>query len=57
MIPEFGHFSLILSLCIAVILAAVPMWGAKIDDRVWPSPQTSPSKRNTGTEGPFESPA
>ena len=28
MIPEFGHFSLILSLCIAVILAAVPIWGA-----------------------------
>ncbi|MEH6593622.1 MAG: heme lyase CcmF/NrfE family subunit [Halioglobus sp.] len=28
MIPEFGHFALILSLCLAVILAVVPQWGA-----------------------------
>ena len=28
MIPEFGHFALIIGLCIAVVLAAVPMWGA-----------------------------
>jgi len=28
MIPEFGHFALIIALCLAVILAVVPMWGA-----------------------------
>ncbi|MEH6583000.1 MAG: heme lyase CcmF/NrfE family subunit [Halioglobus sp.] len=28
MIPEFGHFSLILALCLAVFLAVVPQWGA-----------------------------
>ncbi len=28
MIPEFGHFSLIVALCIAIILSAVPLWGA-----------------------------
>ncbi|RLA56711.1 MAG: heme lyase NrfEFG subunit NrfE, partial [Gammaproteobacteria bacterium] len=28
MIPEIGHFALILALCLAVILAVVPAWGA-----------------------------
>jgi cytochrome c-type biogenesis protein CcmF len=28
MIPELGHFSLILSLCLAMVLASVPMWGS-----------------------------
>jgi len=28
MIPEFGHFALILALCLALILATVPLWGA-----------------------------
>ena len=28
MIPEFGHFALIIGLCLALILAAVPVWGA-----------------------------
>ncbi|CAA0088493.1 Cytochrome c-type biogenesis protein CcmF [Halioglobus japonicus] len=28
MIPEFGHFALILALCLALILATVPAWGA-----------------------------
>ena len=28
MIPEFGHFSLIIAFCIAIILFAVPLWGA-----------------------------
>jgi cytochrome c-type biogenesis protein CcmF len=27
-IPEFGHFALILALCFALILAVVPAWGA-----------------------------
>jgi cytochrome c-type biogenesis protein CcmF len=28
MIPEIGHFALILALCLALILATVPAWGA-----------------------------
>tara|TARA_R110002110_G_scaffold66978_1_gene183039 strand:+ start:134455 stop:136431 length:1977 start_codon:yes stop_codon:yes gene_type:complete len=28
MIPEVGHFALIISLCLAVILTTVPLWGA-----------------------------
>ncbi len=28
MIPELGHFALIVSLCLAILLAIVPMWGA-----------------------------
>ncbi len=28
MIPEIGHFALILALCLALILASVPAWGA-----------------------------
>ena len=28
MVPEFGHFALILALCNAVILSSVPVWGA-----------------------------
>ncbi len=28
MIPELGHFSLIISLCLAVLLTTIPMWGS-----------------------------
>ena len=28
MIPEFGHFALIIALCFAVLLTLVPLWGA-----------------------------
>jgi cytochrome c-type biogenesis protein CcmF len=28
MIPEIGHFTLILALCLALLLALVPAWGA-----------------------------
>jgi len=28
MIPEFGHFALILAFCLAIVLAVVPAWGA-----------------------------
>ena len=28
MIPEFGHFALIIAFCIALALAVIPMWGA-----------------------------
>ncbi|GAB3308233.1 heme lyase CcmF/NrfE family subunit [Haliea atlantica] len=28
MIPEFGHFALIIALCLAVLLTLVPLWGA-----------------------------
>ncbi len=28
MIPELGHFSLIIALCLALLLATVPLWGA-----------------------------
>ena len=28
MIPEIGHFALIIAFCLAIILATVPAWGA-----------------------------
>ncbi|GHD28959.1 heme lyase CcmF/NrfE family subunit [Halioglobus pacificus] len=28
MIPEFGHFALIIALCLGVLLSVIPMWGA-----------------------------
>ena len=28
MIPEFGHFALIIALCLGTLLTVVPMWGA-----------------------------
>jgi cytochrome c-type biogenesis protein CcmF len=28
MIPEFGHFALIVGLCLAMLLATIPLWGA-----------------------------
>ena len=28
MIPEFGHFALIIALCLALVLTVVPLWGA-----------------------------
>ena len=28
MIPELGHFSLIIALCLAIVLSVVPLWGA-----------------------------
>ena len=28
MIPEIGHFALIIALCLALVLAVVPAWGA-----------------------------
>ena len=28
MIPEFGHFALIIALCLALVLATIPAWGA-----------------------------
>ena len=28
MIPEFGHFALIVALSLAVVLTVVPLWGA-----------------------------
>ncbi|MEH6616305.1 MAG: heme lyase CcmF/NrfE family subunit [Porticoccus sp.] len=37
MIPELGHFSLILSLCLAVLLATVPMVGAQTGNYLWMS--------------------
>ncbi len=33
MIPELGHFALILSLCLALCLAIVPMWGSFANHR------------------------
>jgi cytochrome c-type biogenesis protein CcmF len=35
MIPELGHFSLILALCLSVLLALVPMAGTLRGDRSW----------------------
>ncbi len=32
MIPELGHFALIIALCLALILAVVPSWGASSRD-------------------------
>ena len=28
MIPEIGHFALIIGLCLALVLAVIPAWGA-----------------------------
>ena len=33
MIPEFGHFALILGLSVALLQAIVPMWGAQVSSR------------------------
>ncbi|MGS2724509.1 heme lyase CcmF/NrfE family subunit [Porticoccus sp. GXU_MW_L64] len=35
MIPELGQFSLILALCLALILAVLPMWGAAVGNQRW----------------------
>ena len=35
MIPELGHFALILALCLAVLLAVFPMWGAATGNTRW----------------------
>ena len=33
MIPEYGHFALILALCLALLQSAVPLWGALTGNR------------------------
>lgn len=35
MIPELGHYSLILALCLALIQASVPLWGTYLDKASW----------------------
>ncbi|RME33096.1 MAG: heme lyase CcmF/NrfE family subunit [Gammaproteobacteria bacterium] len=35
MIPELGHFALILALCVALVQAAVPLAGAQLRNRGW----------------------
>jgi len=35
MLPELGHFSLALALCLAVLLAVVPLVGAARSDQLW----------------------
>ena len=35
MIPEIGHFALILALLLAIVQAALPIAGAARGDRVW----------------------
>ena len=35
MIPELGHFALIVALCIACVQAAVPLIGAQRGDPAW----------------------
>jgi cytochrome c-type biogenesis protein CcmF len=35
MIPELGHFALILSLCVAAILGTLPLAGAHWQRREW----------------------
>lgn len=35
MIPELGHVALILALCLAIVLATVPLIGAWLGDRQW----------------------
>ena len=35
MIPEIGHFSLILALLVAVLLATLPIVGASRGNQVW----------------------
>ncbi|GAB3106231.1 heme lyase CcmF/NrfE family subunit [Aestuariicella hydrocarbonica] len=34
MVPEFGHFALILAFCLAIALTIVPLWGAHTGNRV-----------------------
>ncbi|MGH1371841.1 MAG: heme lyase CcmF/NrfE family subunit [Cellvibrionaceae bacterium] len=34
MVPELGHFALIIAFCLSLILAVVPMWGAQTGNRV-----------------------
>ncbi|MEE8057597.1 MAG: heme lyase CcmF/NrfE family subunit [Pseudomonadales bacterium] len=35
MIPEYGHFALILALCLALLQSFVPLWGALRADHHW----------------------
>ncbi|MBI2784493.1 MAG: heme lyase CcmF/NrfE family subunit [Gammaproteobacteria bacterium] len=35
MIPEYGHFALILALCLSLVLAVVPMLGATLGRPLW----------------------
>ncbi|MDM3869778.1 heme lyase CcmF/NrfE family subunit [Porticoccus sp. W117] len=35
MIPELGQFSMILALCLALVLAVIPMWGAANGNQRW----------------------
>ena len=35
MIPEIGHFALILALCVAILLSVVPMLGSFVQQRSW----------------------
>ncbi len=35
MVPELGHYALILALCLAVCQAALPLWGSFTGNRVW----------------------
>ena len=34
MIPEIGHFALILALCVAVVQGSLPIYGAAVGDRL-----------------------
>lgn len=35
MIPEYGHFALILALCLSLVLAVVPMLGVALRRPLW----------------------
>jgi cytochrome c-type biogenesis protein CcmF len=35
MIPEIGHFALVLALCVALVLGIFPLWGAHRRDAAW----------------------
>ena len=35
MIPEIGHFALVLALALALIQSVLPIWGAARNDAVW----------------------
>ncbi|NOQ34843.1 MAG: heme lyase CcmF/NrfE family subunit [Methylococcaceae bacterium] len=35
MIPEIGEFALIISLCLSVVLAAVPLYGTVVNNQLW----------------------
>ncbi|MCB1672508.1 MAG: heme lyase NrfEFG subunit NrfE, partial [Pseudomonadales bacterium] len=35
MVPEFGHFSLIMAFCLSLVLGTLPMAGASRGNRVW----------------------